>query len=182
MTGNVLSDEQIAGLTPAQRRDLIRRLQQPIGLMRRAGFPAMLRRTHLGLMAGGAIFMIPWIVYLSFTLPPTYIVRNWTLTWVGFDTLLVAFMVATAVLAWLHLQMLVFFAFTTGILLVCDAWFDVMTSDPGDRRAAVLTAVLGGLPLATILIAGALSIVRLNAERLWQLTPEQTLWRLPLLP
>ncbi|MCX2710861.1 hypothetical protein [Mycolicibacterium sp. J2] len=182
MTGGVLSDEQIAAMTPAQRRDLIRRLQRPVDDMRPAGLASLLRRTHLGLMAGGAFFMVPWIVYLSITLPPSYLVRNWTVTWVGFDTLLVGFMVATAVLAWLHRQMLVFFAFTTGILLVCDAWFDVMTSDPGDRRAAVLTAVLGGLPLAAILIAGALSIVRLNAVRLWQLTPDQTLWRLPLLP
>lgn len=177
-----LTDAQIAALTPAQRKELIRRLERPIGDVRPAGFTAALRRTHLGLMAGGAVFMIPWIAHLAVSLPRIYIVRNWTLTWVGFDSLLVAFMVATAVLAWLHRQVVVFFAFTTGILLLCDAWFDVMTAAPNDQRTTVLTALLGGLPLATILIAGALSIVRLNAARLWQLEPDQTLWRLPLWP
>ena len=50
--------------------------------------------------------MIPWLVYLSVTLPENYVAHNWTATWVGFDILLVAFMVATAVLGYLRRQVL----------------------------------------------------------------------------
>jgi hypothetical protein len=180
MTKNVLSDAQIAALTSAQRRELIERLERPMADLRPKGFAAKLTQAHLGLMTGGAVFMIPWIVYLSFTLPENYTVRNWPLTWLGFDSLLVVFMAATAILTWLHRQVLVLPAFTTGILLLCDAWFDVTTASPEEFRSSVVTALLGGM-LAFVLIIGAVSLVRLNARRLWLLDPGQSLWRLPLL-
>jgi len=182
MTKNVLSDAQITALTAAQRRELIQRLERPMADLRPKGFAAKLTQAHLGLMTGGAVFMIPWIVYLGFTLPQNYTVRNWPLTWLGFDSLLVVFMAATAILTWLHRQVLVLPAFTTGILLLCDAWFDLTTASPGELRTAVLTELFGGIPLAFILIVGALSLVRLNARRLWLLEPGQSLWRLRLLP
>jgi len=47
---------------------------------------------------------------------------------------------------------------------------------------SVLTAALGNLPLAVILIAGALRILRLTATRLWFLDPGTPAWRLPLVP
>ena len=179
MTKNVLSDAQIAALTSAQRRELIQRLERPMADLRPKGLAAKLTQAHLGLMTGGAVFMIPWIVYLSFTLPENYTVRDWPLTWLGFDSLLVVFMAATAILTWLHRQVLVLPAFTTGILLLCDAWFDVTTASPEEFRSSVVTALLGGM-LAFVLIIGALSLVRLNARRLWLLDPGQSLWRLPL--
>jgi hypothetical protein len=180
MTRDVLSDAQIGALSAAQRRELIQRLEQPPADARSHGFIARLRQMQLSLMTGGVIFMIPWIVYLGFTLPQNYTVRDWPLTWLGFDSLLVVFMTATAVLTWLHRQVLVFPAFTTGVLLVCDAWFDLTTANSGELPASVLTAVLGTL-LAAVLIVGSLSLVRFNARRLWMLEPGQSLWRLPLL-
>ena len=177
--GQVLSDAQIGALTPGQRRDLIRRLQRPVGDVMPTGHLAFLRRAHLGLMTGGVVFMIPWIVYLALTLPRTHVVRHWPLMWVGFDCLLVIFMAATAILAWLHRYLLVFSAFTTAILLLCDTWFDVMTASPAELRTTLITAVLGAV-LAGLLIAGSLSLVRLNAARLWQREPDESLWRLPL--
>lgn len=179
VTANILSDAQISALTPAQRRELIQRLERPLAELRPRGFTAKLKQAHLGLMTGGALFMIPWTVYLGLTLPQNYTVRNWSLTWLGFDILLVMFMAATAILTWLHRQVLVFPAFTTGILLLCDAWFDVTTASPDELRVTVVTAVLGGL-LAFFLIAGAWNLVRFNASRLWLLEPGQSLWRLPL--
>jgi hypothetical protein len=101
---------------------------------------------------------------------------------VGFDILLLVFMAATAVLGLLRRQLLVLAAFTTGVLLVCDAWFDVMTAAPTDMWLSVLTAALGELPLAVILITGALRILRLTAARLYVLDPGMPLWRIPLLP
>jgi hypothetical protein len=73
-------------------------------------------------------------------------------------------------------------AFTTGILLICDAWFDVMTAAPDDRWLSIVTAVVGELPLAVLLITGALRILRLTATRLYVLDRGVPLWRIPLLP
>ncbi|MGB3480924.1 MAG: hypothetical protein WBB07_01745 [Mycobacterium sp.] len=181
MTQQILSDLQIAELSAGERRELIRRLQRPMSELMPHGFVPWLRRAHLGLMIGGALCMIPWVVYLAFTLPRDYTVRDWPLTWVGFDSLLIAFMAGTAFLAWLHRLPLVFFAFTTGILLLCDAWFDITTAGPGELPTAAVSAVLGGL-LAAVLIAGAVSLVRLNAGRNWLLERGESLWRLPVLP
>jgi len=133
-------------------------------------------------MVGAIVGLIPWIVYLSITLPDKYIAHNWLVTWVGFDILLLVFMADTAVLGLLRRQLLVLTAFTTGILLVCDAWFDVMTAAPTDIWLSVLTATLGEIPLAVILITGALRILRLTATRLYALDPGMPLWRIPLLP
>jgi hypothetical protein len=137
---------------------------------------------RLVLMVGAIVGLIPWTIYFAITLPDKYIAHNWPVTWVGFDILLLVFMAATAVLGLLRRQLLVLTAFTTGILLVCDAWFDVMTAGPTDMWLSVLTAALGELPLAVILITGALRILRLTATRLYVLDPGMPLWRIPLLP
>ena len=182
MPDGVVSDAQIAAMSAAERRELITRLERPIGeLVTESGFVRM-RRVRLVLMAGAIVGLIPWIVYLSITLPDRYIANNWIATWVGFDTLLLLFMASTAVLGLLRRQLLILTGFTTGVLLVCDAWFDVMTAAPADRWLSVLTATLGELPLAAVLITGALRILRLTATRLYVLDPGMPLWRIPLLP
>ena len=87
-------------------------------------------------------------------------------------------MTATAVLAFLRRQLLVLAGFTTGILLICDAWFDIMTAAPDDRWVSLLTAFLAELPLAALLILGTTRIIRLNAVRQWQMEPHAPLWDL----
>jgi hypothetical protein len=121
-----------------------------------------IRRIRWWLTLSAAIALIPWIVYLAVTLPENYPAQNWRATWVGFDILLLIFMIATAVLGFLRHRLLTLFAFTTGVLLICDAWFDVMTARRGDVFVSVLTAALGELPLAAVLIGGTLRIVRLQ--------------------
>jgi hypothetical protein len=182
MTDGGVSDAQIAAMSAAERHELISRLERPIGELLPESMFARLRRMRLALMMAAIIGLVPWIVYLAITLPDKYIAHNWTTTWVGFDVLLLTFMVATAVLGLLRRQLLVLTAFTTGILLICDAWFDVMTAAPADRWLSVMTAVFGELPLAAILITGALRILRLTATRLYVLDPGMPLWRIPLLP
>lgn len=182
MPDGVVSDAQIAAMSAAERRELITRLERPIGELVTESTFVRIRRVRLALMAGAIVGLIPWIVYLSITLPDRYIANNWIATWVGFDTLLLLFMASTAVLGLLRRQLLILTGFTTGVLLVCDAWFDVMTAAPADRWLSVLTATLGELPLAAVLITGALRILRLTATRLYVLDPGMPLWRIPLLP
>ena len=178
-----LSDARIAAMSDAARRDLIQRLQRPYDEVFPPPIAKRMRRTRLTLMTGGTIVLIPWIVYLGLTLPANYVAQNWPATWIGFDCLLIVFMAATAVLGWLRRQVVLFTAFTSGVLLICDAWFDILTAGFGRNVAfPVLTAAFVELPLAMIMITGAVRILRLTAMRLWFLDPETPLWRLPLLP
>src|SRR5271170_3462207 len=123
-----------------------------------------IRRMREWLALSAAIALIPWTIYLGLTLPQNYTAQHWQATWVGFDILLLAFMMATAVLGFVRHNLLTLFAFSTGVLLVCDAWFDVLTAKRGDFAVSVLTAALGELPLAAVLIGGSLRIARLQGH------------------
>jgi hypothetical protein len=179
---NVLSDAQIEALSPDERHALIKRLERPMADLVHPVHARRIRWSWLGVMIGGTLVLIPWVVYLSFALPDDYLVHDWTATWVGFDLLLLALMGATVIFGILRRQVMLLTAFATGILLVCDAWFDLMTAGPKDFRLAVLTSVLGELPLAAALITGTLRLIRFTATRVWLLQPRTPLWRLPLLP
>ena len=182
MTDGILTDEQIAALTPAERAELISRLEQPLSDLIDPEYLGRIRRFRLSLMIGSSIAMIPWLGYLYVTLPDRYVAHNWTVTWVGFDILLVGFMLATAVLGYLRRQLLMLAAFTSGVLLICDAWFDLMTAGPKDLWLSLVTALLIEVPLAIFMITGALRIVRLTMMRLWKMDPGMQLWDLPLFP
>ncbi|GAA4531927.1 hypothetical protein [Mycobacterium paraffinicum] len=182
MTDGILSDAQIAALTPQERRQLISRLERPVGELIDPALLARVRRIRLSLMVGGSMAMVPWLGYLSVTLPENYVAHNWPVTWVGFDILLVGFMLATALLGYLRRQLLVPAAFTTGVLLICDAWFDLMTAGPKDVWLSVISALLVEVPLAVFLIFSAQRLIRLTMMRLWLLDPGMRLWQLPLFP
>lgn len=182
MTDGILTDAQIAALSPEQRRELVSRLEQPLGDLIDPEFLNRIRRVRLSLMVGGSIAMVPWLIYLSMTLPEKYVAHNWTATWVGFDLLLVVFMVATAVLGYLRRQLLLLAAFTSGVLLICDAWFDLMTAGPDDLWLSLVTALGVEVPLAIFMIVGAQRIIRITMMRLWRLDPSMRLWHLPLFP
>ncbi|OBK40826.1 hypothetical protein A5658_20480 [Mycobacterium sp. 1245111.1] len=177
-----LSDAQIAALSPAQRRDLIQRLERPLEEVFPPTLARRMRRNRLTLMVGGTIALIPWMIYLAVTLPDNYVAHNWPATWIGFDCVLIISMIATALLGWLRRQLVILPAFTTGVLLICDAWFDIMTAGPHQVWLSVLTAALANVPLAAIMIVGAVRLVRLTATRLWLLDPATPVWRLPMLP
>jgi len=135
------------------------RLERPLEELVPAPVVTRMRRLRLAPMVGAAIGLIPWIVFLVSTLPANYVA-------LGFDVLLVASMVTTAVLVFLRRQLVLLTAFTTGVLLISDALFDVMTAGPHDLWGSALTATLVELPLAVILITTALRILRLTVTRL----------------
>ncbi|BBZ73089.1 hypothetical protein [Mycobacterium paraseoulense] len=182
MTDRILTDAQIAALTPEQRRQLISRLEQPVSDLIDPALLVRVRRIRLSLMVGGSMAMVPWLGYLAVTLPENYVAHNWPVTWVGFDLLLVGFMLATAALGYLRRQLLVPAAFTTGVLLICDAWFDLTTAGPKDFWLSVTTALLIEVPLAVFLIFSAQRLIRITMMRLWLLDPGMRLWQLPLFP
>lgn len=170
------TDEQIQAMSPQQRRDLIRRLERPVSDVIN---PAA-RRVRLGVMVGASLALIPWIMFLGFSLPDRYVVSNWPVTWLGFDALLVALMAATAYLGARRRLLLVLTGFATAIMLICDVWFDVTTAGPDDRWLSITVALGAELPFAALLIHGTLRLMRTMASRLWLLTPDMHLWQLEL--
>src|ERR1700761_6870141 len=163
-------------MSPAERRELIQRLERPLSELVPIHVAHRIRWSWVGIMTGGTLVLIPWIVYLAFALPDDYLVHDWTATWVGFDLVLLFLMAATVVFGMLRRQVMVLTAFATGTLLICDAWFDLMTAGANDFRVSILTATLGDLPLAAVLITGALRLVRLTVVRMWLLDPHTPLW------
>ncbi len=103
------------------------------------------------LLGAGAVFLVPWILYLTFTLPSRHVTVHYDLAWVGFD---VALTVSFAATAWAGLrgsQWLVPFAAITATMLCCDAWFDVTTSRPGNELfEALAEGTFAELPLAAL--------------------------------
>ena len=177
----MLTDEQIAALTPAERRELIARLVRPVEeLVPSRRWLRRTREVRVAAMVLSAVVLVPWIGYLATTLPRVYVARHWDVAWVGFDLMLLALIVATAVLGYLRRQLLVLTAFAAGVLLVCDAWFDVLTAHGDDQTWSVVTALAVELPLAGLLIAGALQVLRLVAARMWLLTPGAHAWQVPI--
>jgi hypothetical protein len=178
----VLTDEDIAQLTPAQRRDLIVRLGRPledIGVTSselRQG-----RRLRLALLAVSVVLLVPWIGYLAVTLPQRHQVRGWDLTWVGFDLILLGLLVLSLLLGWRRRLLVVPVVCATGTLLTCDAWFDVTTATPGSELLwSVVSAVVVELPLAVVLLTWSGRVLRMLALRLWLAEPEDHLWQVTL--
>jgi len=97
------------------------------------------------------VFLIPWTVYLTFSLPERHVTYRYDLSWVGFDVGLICAFIATTWAAFRGSRWLVPFAAVTGTMLVCDAWFDIVTSQGGGEMwEAVGEALAGELPLAAI--------------------------------
>ncbi|HET8560575.1 MAG TPA: hypothetical protein VFL69_08670 [Marmoricola sp.] len=178
----MLTDEEIARLTPAERRDLILRLGRPLeelgvtpGELRQG------RRLRLALLAVCVVVLVPWIGYLAVTLPERHQVRTWDLTWVGFDLILLTLLALSLLLGWRRRLLVVPMVGATGTLLVCDAWFDVTTAAPGSELLwSALSAVVVELPLAVVLLTWSGRVLRLLALRLWLAEPEDHLWQVVL--
>jgi hypothetical protein len=103
------------------------------------------------LLALVAVGLVPWILYLTFTLPSRHVTFHYDLAWIGFDVALLASFAATAWATFRGSRWLVPLAAVTATMLVCDAWFDVVTSQSGSEMwEAVAEAMLAELPLAAV--------------------------------
>jgi hypothetical protein len=98
-----------------------------------------------------AIILIPWTAMLFVTLPRHYGASHWRVAWGGFDVGLGIALASTAIAALRRSPFGEVAAAVTGTLLVCDAWFDVLTSHgTADVAQAVVEALLVELPLAVL--------------------------------
>ncbi|RNI23892.1 hypothetical protein [Flexivirga caeni] len=173
-----LSDAEIAAMTENERRELIQRLMQPTDKLINVQRMTWVLRLRLTMMIGGCIVMLPWMVYLRLTLPGQYTAPDWQLTWLGFDCILVMLMALTAILGLLHRMAVMLTSFATGVLMLCDAWFDITTSNGHNRPSALLLATLIEIPVAAILISITFMKMHVIAARQWLTKSHIRVWRL----
>ncbi len=107
------------------------------------------------------IVLIPWTLLLAYLLPRHYISHNWDIAWVGFDILEILLFGLTAILV---VRKSFWTSLTSGMLsivLIVDAWFDVLTTKPGPSRGrSILDALIIELPLALISLYIAIKIFK----------------------
>jgi hypothetical protein len=117
-------------------------------------------------MGGVVIGLLPWTIYLSITLPAKHESAHWDIVWPGLDVA-IALAVAATVVALVRLSPnLPIFATIAGTLLLCDAWFDTLTSQPGSELAwAAVEALLAELPLAAFCFWIAFDAEAVDAAR-----------------
>jgi hypothetical protein len=143
-----------------QRSDAAEVAGQPGGPIPRGGDPAetvLADNARIVRWAGPAflafsLILLPWIVYLGFTLPSHQVVADFHVAWVGFDILLMLVLACTGYFALRRSRYLGPAAAAVAAMLVVDAWFDVVTSPPGQRMLAIVLAVGVELPLAALCV------------------------------
>ncbi|WP_405014065.1 hypothetical protein [Kitasatospora sp. NBC_01539] len=145
------------------------------------------RRRGLGVLVVCCLALLPWIGYLAATLPVHYESEQWRLAWVGFDLGLLTALAATAWYGLRRRRLLVPWALVAAVLLVCDAWFDVMLSwGTDDVWWSIAAALLIELPLAAALLVRVRRILQLMVRYQWRLTDlpgePPPLGRAPLFP
>jgi hypothetical protein len=115
---------------------------------------ARLRHARLWLLlvlGSVAIALFPWTAYLSATLPSEHVTHHWQVAWAGFDLFEAAALVATFIAMLKRSALVTIAASVAGTALLCDAWFDLATAQPGrELWWALLFALVGELPLAAL--------------------------------
>lgn len=109
----------------------------------------------------GAIFMVPWTIYLAATLPSHVHTHRYDLAWAGFDVMLCLSLLATSLSALRSGRLLPALAASTATFLLVDAWFDVVTApDQAALETALAMAVVVELPIAI-----ACALISLRAQQ-----------------
>jgi hypothetical protein len=97
--------------------------------------------------------LVPWTLWMAYELPQRHIARHWDLAWVGFDIAMAGLLLATAFAALRRAVWIQSTAAAAATMLVCDAWFDVVTASHGaDQVMAAASGMLLELPLAVICV------------------------------
>lgn len=97
-----------------------------------------------------AMIMVPWTVYIGETLPARQSSPHYDVAWAGFDVILLVALAATGLTALRRSRYLSLAATASAVLLVVDAWFDVMTTPGAQVAESIVLAVLVELPLAVL--------------------------------
>jgi hypothetical protein len=98
-------------------------------------------------VAGAAL--VPWIALLATSLPMRHAAHHWRITWVGFDVALAGLFLAAALAGRRRSEAFPDLLVAAGVVLVCDAWFDVITaSTTHELMVSGAEALAAELPIA----------------------------------
>ena len=171
-------------LSPVGRAEVIRNLEQWAAAESR---PRRRRASHrwvVRFLALSCLALIPWTIGLAVTLPRSYLVGNWPLAWTGFDIILLGCLSTTAWSLWKQRQVAVPASMITSVLLLCDAWFDILTAHGGRCLAvSIATAIGGELPIAFLLGSISVRLLRANVREARDVASNagpHSLWRTSL--
>lgn len=143
------------------------------------------RKLVLSVGGVGALFLLPWLVYLSATLPLHASGGSWRTVWVGFDLALIGAFVATVLTVWLRRQVAAIALVITSTLLTCDVWFDVCLSWGTAEQWGSAAAAVVELPVAILLATSAALLMRRSFTVIAQLRGQDPtpvpLWRQPMI-
>jgi hypothetical protein len=113
------------------------------------------------LLGAVAVGLVPWTLYLTYTLPSRHVTTHWRIAWSGFDLGLAVALVTTAIGVIRAAPWLEGAAAVATTLLLTDAWFDILLShSSGELLEAIGLAAIGELPLALFCLW-----IALNADR-----------------
>ena len=183
---SAISDQMLTRLSHLERADLLRRVQMlhasEFSISQRV---LTARRWFIRFLAACCLALIPWTIGLAASLPRTYVTANWRVLWTGFDVVLLGCLAVTAWGLWKQRQILVPASIITSVLLLCDAWFDLLTANGHrDLIVSAASALFGELPLATMLILISIRALRVGARAARALEQDarvSSLWRTPLI-
>jgi hypothetical protein len=113
-----------------------------------------------------SLILLPWIAYLAYSLPSRQVSADYDVAWAGFDVLLLIALASTGYFALRRSRYLATAATAAATLLIVDAWFDVMTTLPGQRIEPVALAAGVELPLASVCVWLSLHTQQLTERRL----------------
>jgi hypothetical protein len=112
-----------------------------------------------------ALVLPPWTFYLGERLPSKHVARHWDIAWTGFDIGLALVLIATIVAALRRSDWLEGFAMAAAAMLVCDAWFDILTSATRNEViVAAVEAAAAELPVAVVCVVVARDATRYRSR------------------
>ncbi|WP_223241827.1 hypothetical protein [Streptomyces sp. CBMA123] len=107
------------------------------------------------------LMMIPWVLYLSMSLPKQAMDGHWALDWVVLDSCEALALFATGRFLKRADNRCTLTATAAAALFLTDAWFDVTAATPGGALAvAIVMAVCAEIPVAIVCTVLALRLIR----------------------
>jgi hypothetical protein len=111
--------------------------------------PRTLRQWVIAAFGAAGVGLLPWTIWLASSLKPHHVTTRWDLAWSGFDSGLALMFMGTAFAAYRRSPWVGALAAALGMMLLTDAWFDIVLESHADElRFSILLAAGAEVPAA----------------------------------